>query len=269
MASGPTCHKRLLLTGFKAAGTRHCSEACADGALLPASNAALEAPPPRTTEIPRGTATVRLGPDDALLVDREGVKPGLVIAGGILAAVLLSIGLHALESMADWQVRGMNLWIVLPIGAALDGGLITAGFFAAARLLDTRPRLSTSIAAIATAGAPCWPTYVIGDGTMSDDSGAPVRESLGFGEFMRIIVEESTISLGKTSGTAVTAGGWDFGLYAAKWIGFFLGAWFIVRWAGFSPFYARLGRLVATLGHAGRSGAAPTATSPTGGLNAD
>jgi hypothetical protein len=266
MPSCPTCHKRLLLTGFKAAGTRYCSEACADAALLPAFTAALEAPPPRTTEIPRGTATARTGPDDALLVDREGVKPGLVIAVGVVAAVLLSVGLHALESMAEGQLRGINLWIVLPIGAALNGGLITAGFFAAARLLDTRPRLSTYVAAIATAGVLCWLTYVISYWTMTDESGAPVRDTLGLGEFMGILAEHSTIQLGRTRSSAVTAGNWGYALFAADWIGFMLGAWAVVRWAGSKPFCARCGRFMTRIGLLGRSGDDPAAAGAT--LNA-
>jgi hypothetical protein len=253
MAKCANCQKTILVSEFKAAGTRYCSEACADKALLPAFADALEAPPQPTTAIPRGAAP-RTGPDDALLVDREGVKPGLVIAIGVVVAIVLSLGLHALESMADGQLRGLNIWIVLPIGAALNGALITAGFFAASRLLDTRPRASTYAAAIATAGLLCWITYFISYYTMTDETGAPVRDFLGFGEFMQVIIENSTVNLGRTSRTAVTAGGWGYALYAADWIGFMIGAWFVVRWAGAKPFCARCGRFMAKLGRIARSG---------------
>ena len=45
-----------------------------------------------------------------------------------------------------------------------------------------------------------------------------------------------------------------YALFAADWIGFMVGAWFVVRWAGLKPFCARCGRFMAKLGRVARSG---------------
>ena len=264
MAKCAHCEKRILLGELKVGETRYCSEACADAAQLPAFTAAMESSKVQTTPVPIPSA-MRTGPDDSMLVDKEGAKPGLVIAIGILVAVLLSIGLHAVESSIEAQLRGLNFAVILPVGAAINGAIISAGFFAAIRLLDVPPRMTTFIAACATAAILCWLTFVISYFTMTAEDGTPVRDYLGFGEFMQIIAEESTITLGKGKNSAVTAGKWGYALYAADCIGFALGAWFVVRAAGAKPFCEKCGRFMAKLGLVSRTGNEAAAAGATAG----
>lgn len=264
MAKCAQCDKRILLGGLKVGETRYCSEACADAAHLPAFTAAMESTKVQTTPVPMPTA-LRTGPDDSMLVDKEGAKPGLVIAIGILVALLLSIGLHAIESSLEAQLRGLNFAVILPVGAALNGAIISVGYFAAIRLLDSPPRISTFLAACVSAALLCWLTFVISYYTMTDEDGTPVREFLSFTEFMQVIIENSEISLGRGKKSAVTAGGWGYALYAADCIGFALGAWFVVRAAGAKPFCAKCGRFMAKLGNIMRTGNDPAAAGATVG----
>lgn len=252
MAKCAHCDKRILLGGLKVGETPYCGEACADAAQLPVFTAAVESTKVQTAPVPTPSA-MRTGPDDSMLVDKEGAKPGLVIAIGILVALLLSIGLHAIESSLEAQLRGLNFAVILPVGAALNGALISVGYFAAIRLLDSPPRLSTFVAACGSAALLCWLTFAISYYTVTDEDGTPVREFLSFTEFMQVIIENSEISLGRGKKSAVTAGGWGYALYAADCIGFALGAWFVVRAAGAKPFCAKCGRFMATLGRISRS----------------
>ena len=264
MAKCAHCDKRILLSELKVGDTRYCGEACADAAQLPAFTAALESTKVQTTRVPMPSA-MRAGPDDSMLVDKEGAKPGLVIAIGFIVAVLLSLGLHSIESSIEWQLRGLNYAVILPIGAALNGAIISVGYFAAIRLLDSPPRMMTFIAACATAAILCWLTFVISYFTMTAEDGTPVRDYFGFGEFMQIIAEESTITLGKGKNSAVTAGKWGYALYAADCIGFMLGAWFVVRAAGAKPYCQKCGRFMAKLGRVVRSGDDAAAAGATAG----
>ena len=264
MAKCAHCDKRILLSELKVGETRYCGEACADAAQLPAFTAALETASVQTKPVPI-PSPVRTGPDDSMLVDKEGVKPGLVIAIGVVVAILLSLGLHSIESSIEWQLRGLNYAVILPIGAAINGAIISIGFFAAIRLLDVPPRITTFFAACATAAILCWLTFVISYFTMTAEDGTPVRGYLGFGEFMQIIAEESTITLGKGKNSAVTAGKWGYALYAADCIGFALGAWFVVRAAGAKPFCGKCGRFMSKLGLVTRTGNEAAAAGATAG----
>lgn len=244
MAKCAHCDKRILLSELKVGETRYCGEACADAAQLPAFTAAMESTKAQTTPVPMPSA-MRTGPDDSMLIDKEGAKPGLVIAIGILVALLLSLGLHAVESSIEAQLRGLN--------------------FAAIRLLDSPPRMMTFIAACATAALLCWLTFAISYFTMTDEDGTPVREFFSFTEFMQVIIENSEISLGRGKKSAVTAGGWGYALYAADCIGFALGAWFVVRAAGAKPFCEKCGRFMAKLGLVSRTGNEAAAAGATAG----
>lgn len=262
MARCAECQKRILHGGIRAGDAHLCGPACADKALIPAFHAALEAPGPTTTPIPLPSAT-RPGPDDSMLVDREGAKPVLVIAIGIAVALLLSLGLHVAESAIEWQLRGLSFWVVLPVGAVLNGMIISAGFFGAIRLLNVPPRASTYVAASLAAGALCWLTWIASYLTLTDETGTPVRDLLGFGEFMKLIIEESSISLGRSGGSAVTAGKWGYALFAADCVGFMIGAWATVRMAGAKPYCAKCGRFMARIGRVARSSADPTSAGTT------
>ena len=258
MAKCAQCDKRLLVSGLKVADIHYCSEACADNALVPAFTAAVESAGAKPTPNPaparnNARSTVHTGPTDAMLIDRQGTKPGLVIGIGVIVAIVLSVAIHALESLADGQMRGLNLWIILPIGAALNGATITVGYFAAIRLLDSPPRRATYIAACVTAAILCWLTFVISYFTMTDDDGTPIRSVVSFTEFMQVVIENSTVTLGKTRSSAVTAGRWGYALYAADCIGFVAGAWFVVRYAGAKPFCEKCGRFMSRLGVINRS----------------
>ena len=264
MAKCAHCDKRILLSELKVGETRYCGEACADAAQLPAFTAAMESTKAQTTPVPMPSA-MRTGPDDSMLVDKEGAKPGLVIAIGILVALLLSLGLHAVESSIEAQLRGLNFAVILPVGAALNGAIISVGYFAAIRLLDSPPRMMTFIAACATAALLCWLTFVISYFTMTAEDGTPVRGYLSFTEFMQVIIENSEISLGRGKKSAVTAGGWGYALYAADCIGFAVGAWFVVRAAGAKPYCQKCGRFMAKLGRVVRSGDDAAAAGATAG----
>jgi len=199
--------KTILVGELKVGQTRYCSEKCADAALLPAFAAVFDAPPPQTTAIPRRAAALSRS-DDALLIDPEEVKFGFAIAIGVSIAIGLAIALHVLEKTTGWQLRGLNYFAVIPVGAVLCGGIITAGYFAASRLLSVRPRLSTYNAPITTAGLLCWLTFFIDYATMKHETDAPLRDSIGFSEFMQVGVENSSIRISHTSRSTVTAGKW-------------------------------------------------------------
>lgn len=253
MATCAHCGKRILLSGTKVGDARYCREACADAAQLPAFTAAMQAATVATEPVPAPTPTP-IGPSDSMLVDREGAKPGLVIATGVVVAILISIGLHAAESSLEAQLRGLNFAVILPVGAALNGAIVAIGFFAAVRLLDSPPRTATFVAACGAAVLLSWLTYAISYFTMTDEDGAPVRGFLSFPEFIRIIIENSEIALGRGKSSAVTAGRWGYALYAADCIGFAIGAWLVVRAAGAKPFCAKCGRFMAKLGRIARTG---------------
>lgn len=253
MATCATCNKTILLGATKVGDTPYCGGKCADAAVMPAFAAAHEAAVVATTAIPLPSAA-RTSPDDAMLVDREGMTPGLVIGIGLLTAVLLSFGLHFAESAIDWQLRGINLWIILPIGAALNGALISVGFFAASLLLNSPPKCSTFLVALPAAGVLCWLTFVLSYFTATDENGIALREVVGFGEYMQVVIEESTVMLGRTSRSATRAGSWGYALYAADCLGFMAGAWFVIRVAFAKPYCEKCGRYMSRLGIMRRSG---------------
>jgi len=270
MAKCAQCGKRILLSGMKVADIHYCSESCADSALTPAFSAAIDNGIASTAASPAPVrSSVPTGPTDAMLIDRQGMqqgmKPGLVIGLGIVVAIALTVAMHALESLADGQMRGLNLWIVLPLGAALNGAIITSGFFAAIRLLDAPPRRATFVAACVTAGILCWLTYAISYCTMTDVDGTPIRSFVPFTEFMQTVIENSTFMLGKSKSSMVTAGRWGYALYAADCVGFMAGAWFVVRLAGAKPFCEKCGRFMSRLGIAHRSANDPVAAGSTVG----
>ena len=262
MAKCAACQKTILLGSTKVGDIAYCGEKCADATVIPAFHAAYDAATVQTTALPLPSAA-RTGPTDAMLVDREGTTPGLVIAIGLVVAILLSFGVHFAEASIDAQLRGFNLWVVLPIGAALNGAFISLGFFAAIRLLNSPPRVATYAAAIVAAGLLCWLTFVVSYFTMTDEDGTPVREFLGFLEFMKVIIEESQVYLGRSSKSATTVGGWGYALYAADCIGFMLGAWFTIRAAGAKPFCAKCWRFMTRIGSMQRTGNDPAAAGAT------
>ena len=262
MAKCVGCQKTILFGATKVGDGAYCGEKCADAAVMPAFAAAYDATVVQSTPTPLPSAA-RTGPDDALLVDREGTKPGLVIGIGLLVALLLSFGVHLAETGIDRQLRSINLWIVLPIGALLNGALISIGFFAAIRLLDSPPRMATYAAAAVGAGLLCWLTFVASYLTMTDDDGTAIREVMGFGEYMQVVIEESRVMLGRSSRSATTVGSWGYALYAVDCLGFMAGAWFVIRAAGMKPFCAKCGRFMTRLGALMRSSNDPTAAGAT------
>lgn len=246
------CGKRILFGGVKSPDAIHCNKACAAAAQIPLFTEAMESASIKTTPVPMPTPR-RSGPDDSMLVDRQGVKPGLVIAIGIITAVALSLGLHFAESSLDRQLRGLNFWIIIPIGAALNGAIISIGFFAAIRLLDAPPRLTTYLAACVSALLLSWLTFAIFYFTATDDQANPIRSTVSFTEFMQAIIESSQIRIGKRASSTVTAGTWGYALYAADCIGFMIGAGAMVYFAGLKPFCAKCDRFMSNLGSLSRS----------------
>jgi hypothetical protein len=256
MAKCAACQKTIMLGATKVGDVPYCGEKCADGTVMPLFSSAYDATEVQSPAVPKAAAA-RTGPEDSMLVDRSGHRHALVIAIGIVVALVLSCGLYFAEASIGRELRGLNLWIILPVGAALNGALISLGFFAAIRLLDAPPRMTTFVAAIATAGILCWLTFVISYYTMTDDQGTPIREFVGFAEFMKVVIEESQVSLGRSSKSPTTVGLWGYALYAADWLGFMIGAWFTVRLAGAKPYCASCGRFMAKIGRLVRSGNDP------------
>lgn len=262
MATCAACQKTIVFGATKVGDVPYCGEKCADATVMPLFSSAYDAAEVQSPTVPKAAAA-RTGPEDAMLVDRNGHRHALVIAIGIAVAIALSFGLHFAEASIGRELRGLNFWIILPVGAALNGALISLGFFAAIRLLDAPPRMTTFIAAIATAGVLCWLTFVLSYYTLTDEQGTPIREFVGFAEFMKVVIEESQLSLGSRSKALTTVGSWGYALYAADWIGFMLGAWFVTRLAGAKPFCATCGRFMAKIGRLVHSGDDPAAAGAT------
>lgn len=261
MAKCTHCQKTILMGGMKVGSARFCGEKCADAALVPPFEAAYGSTEVVATPVPM-PRDQRRGPDDAALVD-HGSSTAVVIAIGIAVAVLLSIGIHFVEDALAFDLRGLNWLIVLPIGALLNGAAITVGFFAASRLLNAPPKPVTYVAALMTAGLLCWLKFGIVYFTMVDDTGAPIRSSVGFIEFMRFVIENTEVSLTRSKNSAVQTGSWGYALYAADWLGFMAGAWFVVGKAASKAFCARCSRFMTRICTTTRSSDDPAATGAT------
>lgn len=152
----------------------------------------------------------------------------------LIAALAVAFGISSIEGATDVALYGFSAAIVIPIGAIGCGLVAAVGFYAASRALHVRaagPALVIPLMmAIVTFLAAHWFTFIRYElPTGLTFSEAMALDGLGFGDYLRLVAIESSLTFDSTSASTSVdrLGSWGYAVVAIEIAGFALGGWFV------------------------------------------
>ena len=177
------------------------------------------------------------------------MKTLIVTLAGGLTCFLTAVLLLVLQEATDFSLYGLTVLLVVPVGAILAGMVGATGYYAGARLVGCRPTAWLALNMVLVSAATFFLIHYLTYQT-SEFNGAPVRELVGFGEYLDLTVRNTVVkrARGGDNGPGQPLGVWGYPLAALKVVGFALGGLAVFFILADKPYCRPCGRFLAGAG---------------------
>ena len=145
----------------------------------------------------------------------------------IVTCVVAAVANVALAHYAGFNLFGLTLWFVIPVGALIVGAVAASGAIVAARLLDIRPSLWQSIVSATLVGAATMLLIYFLEYNTLEVRGTKIRTLVDFWTYVDLSLTKSHMRLGRSRQDLGEAGDLGYLFMLLKLGGFVLGAFFI------------------------------------------
>lgn len=145
----------------------------------------------------------------------------------IVTCVVAAVANVALAYYAGFNLFGLTLWFIIPVGALIVGAVAASGAIVAARLLDIRPSLWQSIVSATLIGAATMLLIYFLEYNTLEVRGTKIRTLVDFWTYLDLSLTKSHMRLGRTRQDLGEAGDLGYLFLLLKLGGFVLGAFFI------------------------------------------
>lgn len=177
------------------------------------------------------------------------VQDLIVTAGGFIASTATAWVLYAMERWWDFSLYSLMVWFVVPAGALIAGMGAAAGYYAGARIADSRPTrlllVNMVLVSASTFFAVHWLRYdaVIGARGLED--------RVSFWRFLDESLTHLSMTMrshGAALGSTGELGVFGYGVAALQILGFAMGGFIVYGALAKLPFCERCARYLAARG---------------------
>jgi len=145
----------------------------------------------------------------------------------IITCIAAAAGNAALAHYAGFNLFGLTLWFVIPVGALIVGAIAASGAIVAARLFDIRPTLWQGIVSATIVGAATMLLIYFLEYNMLEVRGTKIRTLVDFWTYVDLSLTKSHMRMGRSRQDLGEAGDLGYLLALLKLGGFVLGAFFV------------------------------------------
>ncbi len=181
------------------------------------------------------------------------VQDLIVTAGGFIASTATAWALYAMERWWGFSLYSLMIWFVLPAGAIIAGMGAAAGYYAGARIADSRPTrmllLNMVLVSASTFFAIHWLRY---DAFIASRG---LGDRVSFWRYLDEVTTHQSMTLranGAKMGSTGELGGLGYGVAALQILGFALGGFTVYGALTKLPFCERCARYLAKRGRQSR-----------------
>lgn len=260
------CDKRILMGGIKACEGTYCTSACAFGDFQPRFLEALAVAAEKTPNpFPNAAPPPKPKPE---LADWESenapgmadsLKDIIIIAAGLVVMALVVVVIREIHKVVQYPFYAQTFLFVFPLGAGLCGFVAGGGFWFLLRKFERLPNFLTYLAA-ALGGAAGFVFIYFLMWMQLEDQGVPIRDEVGFVDFLRMAIENQAIKIGQGGGKPIELGKAGYVAFVLNVLGFGLGGVVAVSVAGAKAYCKNCRRYFRTVGTQKRSSHDPETT---------
>ena len=145
----------------------------------------------------------------------------------IVTCVAAAVANVALAHYAGFNLFGLTLWFVIPVGAIIVGAIAASGAIVAARLFDIRPSMLQSVISAAIIGAATMLLIYFLEYNTLEVRGSKLRSLIDFWTYVDLSLTKTHMRLSRSQQDLGEAGDLGYLFALLKLGGFVLGAFFI------------------------------------------
>lgn len=147
-----------------------------------------------------------------------------VAACGLVTSLLTTAILVVSNNLTGFDLFTLSIFVVIPVGAILSGGLASSGYYFGSLYFHQRPTIILLIQMVIIAAFTNLLIYYLEYATLVLENGVKISNFLSFQDYLNISLTESHYKLGKKAAIDLGAVG-SFGYLLAfiQFIGFMLG----------------------------------------------
>ncbi len=165
----------------------------------------------------------------------------------IVTCVVTAVVNVALAHYAGFNLFGLTLWFIVPVGAMIVGAFAASGAIVAARLFDIRPSMLQSIVSAAIIGAATMLLIYFLEYNTLEVRGSKLRSLVDFWTYVDLSLTKTHMRLSRSQQDLGEAGDLGYLFALLKLGGFVLGAFFIFALIRGMPACPRCGSYFKTL----------------------
>lgn len=173
----------------------------------------------------------------------------IVTGGGFIASTATAWALYAMERWWNFSLYSLMVWFVLPAGAVAAGMGAAAGYYAGARIADTRPSRGLLVNMVLVAATTFLAIHWLRYEAFVIDAGLGGRVS--FWRYLDVALQHQSMTLrvhGAALGSTDELGLFGYAIAALQILGFALGGFLVYGALAKLPFCERCARYLSARG---------------------
>lgn len=168
---------------------------------------------------------------DTLVINKRGATMGVmrrsaVATAGLVTSVATAVVVATIDALTGFNLFTFSIWLVLPAGAIVCGGLAASGYFFAAKHFHERPTPLLLVQMLVIAAATQLLIYWLEYEAATVD-GTRIAGLVSFADYMRVNLTTAHVLIGRISADTGEVGSFGYLLALLDFAGFVAGGVFV------------------------------------------